>query len=349
MWLSTYARLFIGFSMSMSRIIKKYSRQSQTKQLKLSPITMISNEQVDESILHPHNKAVKEVIGSSYSSSIKIDRLMIKYQDHLDGQRIFIEEILKLLREKNKQLLDWGSDTQHIQDARKNLNRQFKLLDQVQGDIDDAYQQLSDVRQSIAKVVERGDNAWVEYRTELLDKLREQIVNLLARAKLHIPQGEIDNLLRQDLQDVEDRFIDLGANKDFPPEELEQILGLEHPDFDTYFKKKAYLAIRSVAVGNKEQIRGVMKELNPFFEEARKAGNRLYNEQGAQVQAIDEQKVRPILQLISSGQTLLAAIESDCNALLESVTSRDDIQSIYNRTFERISKVKPREVPGLTM
>lgn len=340
--LSTYARLFIGFSESFSSLITEYSRQSQSKQTKILPITILSASQVSQALAHPQNQTLTDMIAITHSDNIKIDRKIIQGQESLDSQRIFIEETLNALESKKR--VASPATKANIENTMNSLNQQYKLLNNIQNALDHGRKQMSSIKNDIDDLVQRQDGEWSAYRENFLRLLKQEIEKVTKEAGLPpIPQGEIDNLMRQDLQEVLDRFTDLGASKDLPAAELEKILGINNPDFDTYFKMKAYLALRSI-LPSRENIGELMKKLDQVFIQAKDEANSIYERQAAEIRTHDNDKLQPILKVAESNYETLTRLEIDREDLLKVVASLQDIESIREKTQQRIAEVRPTEL-----
>lgn len=327
--LSTYARLFIGFFKPFGELVTQYSRQSPSKPLQVLPITILSEEQVTQTLFHPHNSTVKEMIHTAYKDARKADHDLLDGQDSLDTQRRFIETSLEEISSRKS--------TESTKLTRDALEKQYVLLNNIQNAIKHGHSQLNDIEKDFEDFVSRQNTEWVDYRTKYLGKLSEEISNRLPA----ITPGEIENLERQDLQDARDRFVDLGISKDFTNAELNKILNLENPDFDTYFKTKAFMAIRSAIPLDKEKISQVMKSLDNIFVEAKNEGQALSEKQKAEIHNIDNTKVKPLLDTIDRNNKTLKTLESDREKLLPP----EAIEAIE----EKIQRAPALETPKKTL
>ncbi len=338
MFLSTYARLFIGFNETFSSQITHYARQTRSKQTAILPITILSSEQVNQSLSHPQNQSLKDFIGTAYADSIRADRMIIKGQESLNEQKIFIEEALENLETKKK--FASPATKASIESTKKTLNDQYKLLTNIKNAQEHGYSQLKGLGQEFKDLSTKQDAEWSTYRDSMLKKLENTLETVLETVGLpSLPQGEIDNLLRQDLQDVLDRFEDLGASKDLPQEELSKLLGIKKPDLDTYFKMKAYLAIRSV-YPSRENISQHMKKLDHFFNEAKDEGRKILHQHESEIKALDS-KVQPIVKVAESNNRTLDQLKFGREQLVMSVASLADLEAIREKTQQRITTVTP--------
>jgi hypothetical protein len=338
LFLSTYARLFIGFNEAMSRLIKKHSRQSQSRQTQILPITILSPDQV-KSLSHPHNASLRDFIKEAYADFMRANQMLIKVQESLEEQYIFIDETIKTLDEKRRSASP--ATKKIIEKTQTALNGEYMPLTNIKNIQNHSHHQLATVVQDFDHLITELDTEWSQYRDKMLERLKNELTNVLKLAGLPpLPQGEIENLLREDLQDVEDRFEDLGARKDLPDNKVEKLLGLDKPDIDTYFKKKAYLAIRSVDP-SRENIDHYLRQLNNFFGEAKTEGKQLLTKQEARIKALDKEKIKPIVQSLESNNNTLTKLKEYRDDSIKAVASIHDIEAIRNKTVQRISEARP--------
>jgi hypothetical protein len=337
-FLSTYARLFIGFNEAMSRLIKKHSRQSQSRHTQILPITILSPDQV-KSLSHPHNESLKDFIRGAYADFMKANRMLIKGQESLEEQYVFIDETIKTFDEKKRSASPATKKT--IEKTQAALNGEYVPLTNIKNMQNHSRRELATLAQDFSNFITELDTEWSQYRDKMLKQLRDELAKVLKEAGLPpLPQGEIENLLRQDLQDLDDRFEDLGASKDLPDNKVEKLLGLNKPDIDTYFKKKAYLALRSVDP-SRENIDQYLRQLNNFFKAAKTEGKQLLTKQEAKIKALGNEKVKPIVQSLESNNKTLDKLKEYRDDSIKTVASIRDIEAIRNKTVQRISEARP--------
>ncbi len=340
--LSTYARLFIGLSPTISGLVIDSARKNPNRATNVLKITMLSPDQIDQSLKDPRNKSLKTLIQSVYANNIKAGRTIIKSQDTLGEQRVFIEQALNTLSSKSKK--STPAQKKEIQNATNNLNQRYKLLNNIDNASTHTDQQLTNIQSEADTLSVNNNKEWVNYSTKHLEEIKGGIEKVLSNARLPslLEIGEVTNFLRQDSwQEVLDRFNDSGASKDLEQAGMEKLLGLKKPSYDTYFKLKAYMALRAVDP-SREKIGQCFSQLKSYFEQANQEASDLTAKQEAQIHSLDKE-VQPILKLTESNNETLNA--NNFEHMLGGVISKSALESIKENTRAQISEVPPVEKP----
>jgi hypothetical protein len=261
--------------------------------------------------------------------------------DELDRQLIFFDEAFKSLEEERRVATDQSKI--EIESAISSFENQYKTMINIKKSLDTTHQQLDSLEGDFSHLAEEHDLQWIDYRTQALSQLHTDLAKLLQSSGLpDLPQGEVDNLLRQDnFHELLARFSDLGASKELTPTEREKILGLNDPSYETYFKLKSYLAIRSVHP-SREDMGKYLKKLDSFFDQSHQEGQALTERQEVEIKALDQNKVQPILTGTKTNLITLSKLETEREAALALVASSVDIAAINQNVRVRISEIKPR-------
>lgn len=344
---STTARLLIGLNPDLCQRIIRSARQNPNKKTNILNITILSSDQMNQSLADPQNNSFKSWIKLVYVNNLQVVNSIIASQEKVEEQRIFIQEALNTLHNKLKSAPP--PQKVEIKSAMTSLQQKYKLLN----NIDNAYvhssKQLTALETESNAVIAKHDEQWAAYRSKHLDELKVSLDKILEEAGLPpLPQGEIDNLLRQDSwQEVLDRFNDVGASKDLPEAELEKLIQLKKPSFNTYFRLKAYMAIRSV-YPSREKISNYFNKLNDKFNEENHDGDELTAKQEGEVSTLRD-KVIPISQLTDSNRKTVNEILLDSENILKNVTTKRDLEYIIEKTQAVRSEIVPeRSTPKLT-
>lgn len=338
--ISTYARLFIGFSSDLASYIVGSARVKSTDPTAILPITILSEDQVSQSLSDPLNESFRTLLGTSYADNLKTNRALIKGQETLLEQRVFLEEALRALDEKKRTAP--LSAKSSIDTAITALNNQYKQLNNIKNAFDHNEKQLSELNADFSQITTDLKENRSRYKQGLA-QLNDQLAKLLRENGLpDLPSGEVENLLRQDSwQELLDRFYDTGASKELPPAELERILNLKHPSYETYFKLKAYLAIRSVHP-SRENMGKYLKQLDPYFTQANEQAKTLNETEQQQIKTIAEEKIQPVLKTIESNQATLELLHDNREQILTQVTTAKDLATIEENIQARIQTGLPR-------
>jgi hypothetical protein len=338
---STYAQIILGLS-GIASLVLKHSRQSTAKQISILPITLLTDLQVAQALSHPQNDSLKNLIATAYRDTVEATHNINNSTDSLETQRIFIEETLKTLQAKLGPDISPASKAS-IESTKDVLNQQLRVIQSIANNSTINSNELNQIKQDIDQVAAVHDTEWTAYREKQLEQLKDRLEKILSAAGLRLLPGEIDNLLRQDMQEVLDRYVDLGVSKDLPAGKLDKLLGLNNPDFDTFYKMKAYMAIRS-ANPTPDQAISLLKELDSFFASTKTEANELNQKQLAENSRLHQQ-AKPIVKSAKSSFSELKKLEQERSLLLTRVATIHDLESIRERIEQRV-EVKPQT--GLT-
>ncbi|MBA2654023.1 MAG: hypothetical protein H0U71_03020 [Gammaproteobacteria bacterium] len=333
---STYARLFLGFSPPVSQQIVEDSRQPSSKSVDILDITILNQSQIDQALSHPQNKYLKEIISGPYVAFIRADRKIIQDKDSLEEQFPFVNVTLSDLEQKKKETKSEATK-KVLSNIQSSLNQQWKYLQTINDSVNHQHSLLTETEASF-KIVSKHNSDWQQYREKHLDKLRVELESL------HIPEEEINNLLRQDLQYTIDKFTDrVIVTQDLPPAKLERLVKLDHPDFATYFKMKAYLAIRSV-LPSSERTPQHMEKLEDFFKQAAHEAEQLHHQQTDEIKTLQIHKIEPILEVAQENHNILVRMSTDRLEQVKSVTNLEDINAKVEEAIQRApaSSMGPR-------
>lgn len=337
MFLSTYASVYIGLSPTLVDLIRKHSRQSSTYESSpILPITLLPENQVNQALSHPQNRSLKDLIATGYRDQREIQHDINAASEDLENHRLFVEESLTTLQAKLKGKVSPAFKA-NIESTKTALNQQLKVMQSIEKEIGQAQAQLTGV--TLDQQAKAHDQEWSAYREKYLPLLEQQINKVLEESGNHtLPPGEVDNLLRDEMQEVLDRYIDLGASKDFSAAEMEKLLQLEHPDATTYFKLKAYMALRSVNPPLDQRAK-LLSSLDPIFKEAKKEAKKIDDKQLAANHTLD-QSIKPILKTVKNDRMELKKLIQDSSAILSHVASIEDLETIREKMAQRTERLE---------
>jgi hypothetical protein len=334
---STYARLFLGFSVPISNNIVKFAK-AYVEKLNILPITLLTEEQVDQALSDPHNEFLKTSIKDYYVDDRKAEHLAIRIQNDSNSQKVFIEETLKALEEKSQNVTP--AVKSNIDITRELLLNQYKVLNSIQTELNDNETKLKQFKEQFDPMIQKHEQEWVVYRQQMLDGLLNELKTKFSGDEdFRLVQGEIDNMQRQDsLQELYDRVTELAA--DLPPGELEKIIDLKNPSNQTYFKLKAFLALRS-ALTTTTNINRAMKKLNSFFSTTENEGMKLFDKQKSSIQSLVKTELKSMIQTMETNENTLQSLYENRQKILRPVASIEDLEKIRDKTDKRIAETPP--------
>lgn len=345
--LSSYARLFIGFIPVFSDEVVKTSRQKSTKQTPILPITFLSEDQVAQSLADPHNQSFKTLLGTAYVESIKADRAIILTITQIGQQKTFIEAALVTLGNKKKRAPQ--SVREGIESAEAILNNQYKLLNNISNAADHQRKKIMELQDEFQGVAQANSQEWVGFRDTYLNKIYTEINEVLAREGLPaLTKGETDNLKRPDAwQEVIDRFNDTGSRKELSAADKDRVLGLTKPTYDTPFRIRAYIAIRSVLPSH-EGVLPYMRRLEKTFKAAQEEGANLTERQEIKIKVITEDKAQPITKIVSSNVHTLEALPKEREDILRKTVTTQEAAAIQEKIQTQLAEPTSGQGPGRT-
>jgi hypothetical protein len=339
--LTSYARMFIGMLPALVRMIRKHSRQTATTTSPVLPITILSESQIQQALNQPQCESLRNFIQTAYKDTIHLDNLTNDSQRMLEEQQIIIESTLYSLKA--------ARDSSNISDAFKakaeiamqSLYKQLDVIHTIEADIRKAVTQSAALKNDFTSLLDAQETELDVYRAKQLKQLHEVLDEILVNAGYHkldpVPGGEVDNLLRADLQEALDRYEDLAA-RDLTPKEMEKMLGLTKPDVATFFKIKAYLALRSVNPPLEDRPK-LMRQLEQFFEQAKKEGTEILQKQSLETKRLDETNVKPVLQIAANCHAELQALAKDREKVIKPVETRQLRRQIRLQVQQRIGRL----------
>jgi hypothetical protein len=229
---STYSRTVLADLKSLSELIRKYSATQQTIALKVPPGSPLKLEQIQNSLLNPQN-ALKPSM-AAFATLLKLEQDIIKSQESIQTQREEMRESIREMREKHVMAQDEKEKT-----ALMEASKEMETLLQKTGDI---YQSLARAQSGLdahyKKVDElalKHDKEWHEYRTFYLQQTLDDIL----ATDIELTESEQKTLLH------EDTWPQLILDFDSLNIEIPDYLNIDSPNFETYFRLKAYIAIHS--------------------------------------------------------------------------------------------------------
>lgn len=331
---STYAKIILGLSEAIAALVVKYARQSSSKLTSVLPITLLTEDQVNQALGHPQNDSLKNLIATAYKDSVDATHYINISVESIDDQRMFIEETLNTLQTKLAGKVT-PATKESIETTKNALNQQLRVINTLQERISGSEEQLTATKAEIDTLATTQDDQWSAFREKRLSQLKTEIEALLKGFGLQLLPGEIDNLERQDLQEVHDRYIDLGVGRDLPEKQMEKLLVLKNPDFATYFRVKAYMAIRSAHPSSDQAVK-MMQQLNTFFDQSKQEAKELDSKQKVETEIV-QRKVKPLLQAAITSSQELGNLQQERTVLLTKVASiRGDLDSIQEKIQQRI-------------
>lgn len=349
---STYYHLYLGMFNEVADIIKASARPSINKGSDVLGIRHLEKEWIPQALSDPQNESLKTLISLSVTDSSKATKLRNEGGEAVSEQQLFISEALAILEQKKPKGATDLSDAQmtalkKIRDAQAILNTQFKQLINIDNSVKHHHKLIDEVKIEINNLAGSHYSTWQDFRRTNLINLEEPIRKVLHEVGLHqLPQGEIDNLLRTDSwQEVLDRFQDTGAMKELTPAQLEKLFNWNKPTIASYFKLKAYLAIRSVNP-SRENMSQYLKRLDPVFNKIDQHGDAITQQQKMEIQSLNDSKVKPILEVVDGNVATLKLLESSRAKVMHDVTSSQEIDRIQDKI--RRTEPGPSE-PGMEL
>lgn len=335
---STYARLILGFDESISKRIIDTSDQSTTRKTSILPITILTEKQVKQAMSDPSNESLKEIIRSPYVDTIKADRAYIKARENISPDKVTIEETLPVLDSK-KRGASQASKTS-IDNTMSALNDQYRKLNQLESQLQDIQGQVQIIDNDFASLTGKHTQELRELRKNLLDNLYSEIKEILKSADLNpLLEQEVTNLLREDnYRDLVVRFDDLTSKDSISPAEMERMTGRKDASYATYYRLKAYLAIRSVLT-DPSNTKDYMKQLDAVFKDAEKQGQELIEKQKVEIKSVTQNKVLSALKAAESSNTTLSKLESDREKIVREVVTTQDMKVIEEKTEARTAAI----------
>ncbi|MDF3054252.1 MAG: putative cytosolic protein [Gammaproteobacteria bacterium] len=230
---SSYSRTILADLKSLSKLIRKYSATQQdntkTREATWAPLKL---EQIQNALLNPQNALKPSMV--AFATLLKTEQEIIKTQERIQVQRESIRESIQGLKEQHVISKDTKEKEKLFESSKKMENMLRKTGEIYQGLV--RFQEtLKERYREIDALALKHDKEWHEYRTFYL---RQTLNNLLV-TDLDLSDMERQALLSEDtwpqiLQDFQTLNIDI-------PEDL----NVSAPNFETYFKLKAYLAVHS--------------------------------------------------------------------------------------------------------
>ncbi|MFT3742045.1 MAG: hypothetical protein QM752_05140 [Gammaproteobacteria bacterium] len=243
---STYTRTILSETQSLADLIRKYANISYKEE---AQPPLISPQQLTDALANPQSPLRSTM--AAYASLLALNKRLIQTMEDALVQRRLMKESLSRLRDK----LDTANPVQ-----QKDLHRHIKELDQAYQETMTLQKNLAPLEAQIGKFKNRldkytfeFDQEWEAFRAHYLAQLFEQ-VNAL---EIRFSERELQELSAPETwPEVIERFVIQNIG-------VPSALNLDEPDYSTYFRLKAYLAIHA-ALGRRllpNQPEDVMKYL----------------------------------------------------------------------------------------
>lgn len=342
---STYARLFVGFSPDISQLMVKYARKTGRDTAAVLPITILSSNQVTQSSADPHNASLVSLI-SAFKETIRADHQFLEGSDDAIKQKATVKYILDDLAQKRPKATPAAQS--NIDNITHSIEEQWRLIQNIENAMTHHAKQVNEVKAKFKSVAEKNDKIWTQFKEAKLVQLQHVVDKVIDDARLQsLPPGEIENLIRLDSwQDMLDRYYDLGANRDPEAAAIEKLIGLKSPTIDSYYKLKAYLAIRSVNPSH-ENMPQYLKKLGPFFDATKHEADEMTTQQIAEIKNMEE-NLQPAIKITQKNNETLSRLDKDREVLMQGIASIDEIEQIKQKATQSLEGPAPsRDFHGI--
>lgn len=230
---STYSRNILADLRSLSKLIRKYSAtQRDYAALTLDKPLALTLQQIRNALLNPQN-ALKPSM-AAFATLIKIEQDIIKTQERIQTQRETIRESIRSMREAHVMSKD-NREKDKLSASSKSMEALLQRTGEIYQSLTRSQEDLQKYYQEIDQLALKHDEEWHEYRAFYL----QQTLDELRSTDLELSEMEEKTLLEQDtwpqvLKDFETMQLAIPGD-----------LNISSPNFETYFKLKAYLVVYS--------------------------------------------------------------------------------------------------------
>lgn len=333
----TYARLFLGFSPAISALVTEFASKKNTEQTPILPITILRENQVKEAYADPRSEPLRKLVTEVYVPERAADIELVSGQAGVSKQKIYIEEALVTMKDKRRVAAAMTEKTP-IDTAVNTLNHQYKDLNNIDNAAKYNERQIHLLEDDFQVTTQNIKSDFNNFNHQALKDLHEAVEKVIHDSGLPaLPSGEVDNLLRPDsYQEVINRFNDTGASRELSAKEIEKIIGLQTPDFETYYKLKAYLAIRSV-YPSRENIGQMMRRFDGVLAKINQNGQKYSEQRTSEISNLSN-KIKPIADNIVSNDAGINTIAQSSIKTVNDIANTNDLVSIKERIQARVSE-----------
>lgn len=337
----TYARLFLGFSPAISALVTEFASKKTTEQTPILPITILRENQVQEAYADPRSEPLRKLVSAAYVAERAADIHLISGQEDVSKQKIYIEEALETMKEKRR--VAEITDKAKIDSTVNTLNHHYKNLNNMDNAANYNDRQINNLEEDFKAATQNIKDDFDNFNTQALKDLHEAVEKVIHDSGLHaLPSGEVDNLLRPDsYQEVINRFNDTGANRELTAKEIEKMLSLQAPTFETYYKLKAFLAIRAV-YPSRENVGEMLRRFDNVLAKIKQDAQK-YTEQREPEIANLSDKIKPIAKNIESNDAGINTIAESSLKTVNEIANNNDLVTLEERIQARVSDISTPE------
>lgn len=231
---NTYARTVMSDQRKLVQVIEKYASPKAVIVNELAEnyksLNVVTAKALKDALKHPHSKFIHFTINAlaDYGRAV---RSIFEQKEVIANEKLYIEEAVKEFQLSLEDLE--GSDFDQLGDVVDQLEAQYLGLVELDNNLDNSLDGISKMIAELTSMISRQDKEWDDYRTEYNQKL----VDSFNEMNFPLTELEKQELLSQDswesmLETIREMKIELPKNLD-----------VNHPNFGTYFKLKAYLAM----------------------------------------------------------------------------------------------------------
>lgn len=231
---STYARAVLSYSESLAELIIKYSippaetRRTGESAAKWKLLTL---KQIHEALLNPQSSLHMAI--QSYALQLKIYKEIFDTQADTREQATQIETALKNLREKYARAD--ANQQREFMKAIQELENRYKMVASLQKNLAELVKELPNIDTQFNELNRHQDINWENFRKTLLEKIKQGLTEKdLSLTDLEI--NELESL--ENMAEIIKRFKTQSL-------EIPSFIDIQHPNYQTYFELKTYLAIHA--------------------------------------------------------------------------------------------------------
>lgn len=231
---NTYARTVVSDQRKLVKVIAKYASPKAVIVNELDQdyksLNVVTAKALKDALKHPHSKFIHFTINAlaDYGRAV---RSIFEQMEMVSDEKLYIEEAVK---EFQLSLEDMeGAEFDQLGDVVDQLEGQYIKLVELEEGLSDSLNNISSLISELTEMISNQDKRWDDYR----DEYNKKLVDTFNDMDFPLTEIEQQELLSQDswesmLEKVSEMKIELPKNLD-----------VSHPNFGTYFKLKAYLAM----------------------------------------------------------------------------------------------------------
>jgi Skp family chaperone for outer membrane proteins len=231
---STYARVVLSNSETISTLIRKYSLspiEAKPSLVGLPQLGLLSLKQIEDALLDPQNSIQTSI--AVYATIIQLHRHLIAVQQHAYSHQLAIEEAIKELRDKYTSAEKGQKEL--LADTMKKLEKHYKEISAMQKELKELESQLVEYEIKLTELTADQDTEWDAFREHILLQLCEE----LEKNGIPLTDLEKNEIRTQEIwTEITKRFKTLSLP-------IPKVINVTQPEFKTYFELKAYLAIHA--------------------------------------------------------------------------------------------------------